>query len=273
MDPTLRAASALLVLVLTGCVPTSQSDDGGVDAAGDAASDGDAGASPQGTPVVLVHGYLGQASDWDAMRAGLAERGRDPARLFAVELGNTNDSIIDLAGRLQTFVDGVVAATGSARVDVVGHSLGGIVLRYWIATGNGGSHVATAITIAGANHGNDNACATELLGASSRQLCPAYASAGEADDDLQVLLNGDPDTADVDETPAGSDPGRPIRWFAYHYLQDLIVLPTDAQCLDQASRGDCSAPANRQLDLDGTSHTGLISDDRVIDLIAADLDP
>lgn len=83
--------------------------------------------APSPTPVVLIHGLFGNASNFLFLRRVLAVRGVSNVHSFSYLPG------LDVAGvahRLQTTIEGICAATGSAHVDVVGHSLGGLVARY-----------------------------------------------------------------------------------------------------------------------------------------------
>ena len=81
------------------------------------------------TPVVLVHGFLGDGTNFRRIAQRLQERGvknlvhfRYPPRLdwprLATHLGHA--------------VDAVRRETGVRRVDLVGHSLGGLVARYLV---------------------------------------------------------------------------------------------------------------------------------------------
>jgi triacylglycerol esterase/lipase EstA (alpha/beta hydrolase family) len=150
-------------------------------------------------------------------------------------------------------------------VDVVGHSLGAPVIRLWILE-TSGAFARDVITIAGANHGNSQACFTTFLGASSEELCPAFAEGDEAVNDVQTELNGAVGV-DVDETPFDDD----ISWTAIAFPNDQIIRPFEVECLDMEDEEDCAAPVNIVLDFDDASHAALINDERVIELVALHL--
>lgn len=108
-------------------------------------------------PVVLVHGTFGPPfANWAAMAPALKAAGYC---VFALEYGihmlgipGTGD-IPASAGQLKTFVDGVLAATGAGKVDLVGHSQGGMMPRYYIRYLGGASKVNDLVALAPSNHG------------------------------------------------------------------------------------------------------------------------
>ncbi len=83
---------------------------------------------PHPTPVVFVHGLFGDRSNFRDIRRALDARGASNATYFEYA------PRIDwprLASRLGRRVDAVRHETGARRVDLVGHSLGGLVARYF----------------------------------------------------------------------------------------------------------------------------------------------
>lgn len=78
-------------------------------------------------PVLLVHGFLGDPTNFLVLRTYLAARG---IRSFASFAYGWRLDYQRLAVRLGEVIDALAAATGAAEVDVVGHSLGGLVARY-----------------------------------------------------------------------------------------------------------------------------------------------
>jgi pimeloyl-ACP methyl ester carboxylesterase len=84
---------------------------------------------PHPTPVVLVHGFLGDPTNFLLVRSYLAARGMQNFASFSY--GPRLD-YQRLARRLGRAIDALCLATESPRVDVVGHSLGGLVARYLI---------------------------------------------------------------------------------------------------------------------------------------------
>jgi pimeloyl-ACP methyl ester carboxylesterase len=94
--------------------------------------DGFDASSPHPTPVVLVHGFLGDPGNFLLLRAYLARRGVTNFSGFSYGLRLDYPR---LAPRLGEMIERVCAITDAEHVDVVGHSLGGLVARYLLETG------------------------------------------------------------------------------------------------------------------------------------------
>ena len=78
-------------------------------------------------PVVFVHGLLGDRTNFLPMRTYLASVG---VRSFATFSYGPRIDHHRLADELGRAIDGIRDATGARQVDLVGHSLGGLVARY-----------------------------------------------------------------------------------------------------------------------------------------------
>jgi len=112
-------------------------------------------------PVILVHGTFADMSDsWQALSPLLHNNGYC---VFALNYGSyagsgligvdaTGDIAVS-AGQLSSFVNRVLASTGSDQVDLVGHSQGGMMPRYYLRFLGGASKVHTLVGLAPSNHG------------------------------------------------------------------------------------------------------------------------
>jgi triacylglycerol esterase/lipase EstA (alpha/beta hydrolase family) len=137
-------------------------------------------------PVILVHGTFEDMSDnWQALSPLLYDNGYC---VYALNYGSYNGSgaygvygtgeIAASAGQLGQFVQTVLQQTGASQVDIVGHSQGGMMPRYYIKHG-GASYVLALIGLAPSNHGTTLnglfTLASYFPGASSLVLadCPA----------------------------------------------------------------------------------------------------
>jgi triacylglycerol esterase/lipase EstA (alpha/beta hydrolase family) len=112
-------------------------------------------------PVVLVHGTFADMSDsWQALSPLLYDNGYC---VFALNYGSHAGSgevgvygtgeIAESAAQLSAFVDKVLAATGAEKVDLVGHSQGGMMPRYYLKNLGGAAKVHTLVGLAPSNHG------------------------------------------------------------------------------------------------------------------------
>ncbi|HEV3072009.1 MAG TPA: alpha/beta fold hydrolase [Solirubrobacteraceae bacterium] len=112
-------------------------------------------------PVILVHGTFADMSDsWQALSPLLYDNGYC---VFAFNYGSYAGSgvlgiygvgeIAHAAGELSAFVDQVLTATGASQVDLVGHSQGGMMPRYYLKFLGGAAKVHTLVGLAPSNHG------------------------------------------------------------------------------------------------------------------------
>ncbi|WP_030018581.1 esterase/lipase family protein [Streptomyces monomycini] len=113
-------------------------------------------------PVVLVHGtFENRYANWAALSPKLKD---DGYCVFALNYGGTTGPVLGTgdiaasAGQLAAFVDRVRAATGTDKVDIVGHSQGGMMPRHYIKNLGGAAKVARLVAVVPSNHG------TSLLG-------------------------------------------------------------------------------------------------------------
>jgi pimeloyl-ACP methyl ester carboxylesterase len=87
--------------------------------------------APHATPVVLVHGILGSPTNFLLFRWHLRSRGIRNVATFSYRPGI---DVPELARRLADRVDTVRRAAGVEQVDLIGHSLGGVIARYLAET-------------------------------------------------------------------------------------------------------------------------------------------
>ncbi|WP_346960726.1 alpha/beta fold hydrolase [uncultured Arthrobacter sp.] len=141
-------------------------------------------------PVILVPGtFESMAKNWASLAPVLKSEGYC---VYALNYGSTNGidatgPIADSAAELAPFVDAVLAATGAPKADLVGHSQGGMMPRYYLGFLNGADKVNHLVGIAPSNHGTaglitpapDSVPPATSLGGSNCQAC-ADQQAGSA---------------------------------------------------------------------------------------------
>lgn len=111
-------------------------------------------------PVVLVHGTFANMDDnWQTASPILVNHGycvyafNYGGASAANPVGGTGD-IAASARTLAAFVDTVRAKTGAPKVDLVGHSQGGMMPRYYINFLGGADKVHTFVGLASSNYGS-----------------------------------------------------------------------------------------------------------------------
>ncbi|MDX6635622.1 MAG: hypothetical protein QOF06_1825 [Solirubrobacterales bacterium] len=165
-------------------------------------------------PVVLVHGtFADMSNSWQAISPLLKNNGYC---VFALNYGDYNgsgaigvygvDDIATSAGELNAFVDKVLTATGAAEVDLVGHSQGGMMPRYYLKNLGGAAEVHTLVGLSPSNHGttldglfilsNFFPGANQFTGA----LCPACEQQRAGSAFITALNAGGETVAGVDYT-------------------------------------------------------------------------
>ncbi|MDQ6840165.1 MAG: alpha/beta fold hydrolase [Actinomycetota bacterium] len=110
-------------------------------------------------PVVLVHGtFENQDDNWQALSPLLANSGYC---VYSLNYGGITPTapaqgtgdIPTSAAQLARLVDHVLATTHAAKVDIVGHSQGGMMPRYYLNFLGGTSKVNDLVGLSPSNHG------------------------------------------------------------------------------------------------------------------------
>lgn len=181
-------------------------------------------------PVVLVHGTFANAVDnWLGLAPYLVNRGYcvfslDYGQLPGVPLFHGLGPVDASAGQLATYVDRVLAATGAPEADLVGHSQGGMMPRYYLKFLGGAAKVNALVGIAPDNHG------TTLLGLTA--LLPYFPGArdllSEKTPALADQVAGSPFLAELN---AGGDTVPGVRYTVIATRYDQVVTPYRSQFL------------------------------------------
>lgn len=136
------------------------------------AADGSPDRESSHRPVVFVHGYNADPGVWGALREDLRAAGYADSELFSFGY-DTHQSVNEvLSGRLAAYVEDVRRQTGAAKVDVVAHSFGSLVSRWYVKFGGGGAAVDHWVSLAGPNHGTATAWACALWSQACRDMTP-----------------------------------------------------------------------------------------------------
>ncbi|MGW2043910.1 esterase/lipase family protein [Streptomyces sp. NPDC001858] len=96
-------------------------------------------------PVVLLHGFIDNRSVFVLLRRSLAQHGRH--RVESLNYSPLTCDIRTAAELLGRHIEEICERTGSPQVDVVGHSLGGLIARYYVQRLGGDVRVRTLVTL------------------------------------------------------------------------------------------------------------------------------
>ena len=113
------------------------------------------------TPIVLVHGIIDNHTIFTVMERALRRRGFQT--LSAYDYGLLTHNIPQAAAHLGEAIEDLAVATGYERVHVIGHSLGGLIARYFVQRLGGDRHVHTLVTLGTPHQGTQLAWAAPLL--------------------------------------------------------------------------------------------------------------
>lgn len=102
-------------------------------------------ASAGAVPTVLLHGFVDNRSVFVLLRRTLARRG--PHIVECLNYSPLTCDIRAAADLLGRHIEEICARTGRQEVDIVGHSLGGLIARYYVQRLGGDRHVRTLVTL------------------------------------------------------------------------------------------------------------------------------
>jgi triacylglycerol lipase len=153
-----------------------------------------------GTPILLLHGIMDNRSVFTVFRRSLRRRGF--GAVHAVNYSLLTGDIRSAARDLHIHVEQLRELTGAEQIHIVGHSLGGMIARYYVQRMGGSAAVHTLVTL-GTPHGGT--LAAHLLPTPlARQLRPG---------------------SDVLEELAAPAPDCDTRFLVVWSRMDQVVLP------------------------------------------------
>ncbi|HEY2428958.1 MAG TPA: alpha/beta fold hydrolase [Acidimicrobiales bacterium] len=223
-------------------------------------------------PVVLIHGTIfDRTLSWQALSPLLAGAGWC---VFALDYGGATPTdpiggvtpIEGSAVQLSRFVDRVRAATGAAKVDLVGHSQGGGALpRYYLRFLGGAAKVHALVGLSPSNHGTDVSGFVTLLGlvpgGPGLVFGPWCAACLEQFRGSSFLAR----------LNAGGDTLPGVAYTVIATSHDEVVTPYRTQFL--AGPGVTNITVQDQCPLDATDHVGIIYDHIALNDAVRALDP
>jgi pimeloyl-ACP methyl ester carboxylesterase len=161
-------------------------------------------ASPYRTPVVLVHGYGGSRANWITLELVLRRAGFE--NVHTAGYNSVTATLSGVAEGVRKTCHEAMEAAGSSHVHLVGHSLGGVVVRYAVQRLGLANDVRTAVTVAAPHRGTPLAA----LGLG------------------QLAWNLRPGSLILQSLDRGAGAGG-VRWVAYYSDCDLVVRPESAR--------------------------------------------
>jgi triacylglycerol lipase len=98
-----------------------------------------------GTPILLTHGLVDNRSIFTVLRRHLRRRGF--GRIWTLNYRIWTTDLRGAAQQLAEAVESICDQTGYERIHVIGHSMGGLVARYYIQRMGGDARVHTLVTL------------------------------------------------------------------------------------------------------------------------------
>ncbi|CAN5810556.1 lipase [soil metagenome] len=198
-------------------------------------------------PVLLVPGYGGSTASLAPLAAELDRAGR---AVTVVELaGDGRGDLRTQAKLLAAAAENARDETGSASVDVVGYSAGGVIARLWVRDFGGAGLARRVVSLGSPHHGTDLA---DLGRGVTPDSCPVACQQLAPDSEFIARLNAG------DETPAGP------AFVAVWTVLDEVVTPPDSARLDGALnltvQSVCVGSRARHGDLPGAPAVAAILD-------------
>ncbi|WP_291415090.1 alpha/beta fold hydrolase [Actinophytocola sp.] len=198
-------------------------------------------------PVVIVNGTFGPAFFYEPLAARLRADGN---QVFIFELtdlgtGDIAATAADLAG----FVSGVLSSTGATKVDLVGHSQGGLVARQYVKFLGGDSTVDSLVSLGAPHHGTAVANIADFFGGGD---CLGVVAC------QQMAVGSD----FVNTLNAGDDTIGSVRYTNLYTALDELVRPVANAALDD---GATNVLIQSQCPFRVVAHVGLALDGTVYD--------
>lgn len=197
-------------------------------------------------PVVLVHGYGSIKSHWLTLQVALRRIG--VSDVTAINYNAWRDDIRTIGAQLVEHVDEVLERTGATKVNLVGHSMGGLVMRHAVDVLGLHDRVDQAVTIASPHGGSAFAYLCGLV-PGQRQLTRAAAQMRPGSRFLREL-----------DRAARENVDSAVRWTALYSTGDFIVA-------GRAAKLRTPDATNIRVDTDG--HVAVLMSPTVVQTVCA----
>lgn len=198
-------------------------------------------------PVIIVNGTFGPAFFYEPLAARLRADGYHVSIFELTNLG-TGDIAVT-ARNLNAFADRVRAQTGASKVDLVGHSQGGLVARQYIKFEGGASEVDSLVSLGSPHYGTAVANIADFFGFGN---CIGVVA-------CQQMAIGSTFLANLN---AGDDTIGAVRYTNLYTIYDELVQPVGNAAL---ADGATNVLVQWQCPLRVVAHVGLALDGTVYD--------
>ncbi|MFE3399808.1 lipase family alpha/beta hydrolase [Streptomyces anulatus] len=165
-------------------------------------------AAADAPPVVLLHGFIDNRSAFVVLRRALTRHGH--RHLESLNYSPLTRDIRAAADLLARHVEDIRARTGHSRVDIVGHSLGGLIARYYVQRLGGDRRVRTLVTL-GTPHGG------------------TAVAPGAGIHPIVRQMRGGSSVIEELRAPA---PGCRTRFVSFWSELDQVMVPVETACVD-----------------------------------------
>jgi triacylglycerol lipase len=156
------------------------------------------------TPIIFVHGLYHNHTAWYLYLRWFRRWGW--GHMKAVKLGGKFRSIHEFSRVLAEEVDKVMAESQSEQVDLVGQSMGGLVIRAYLSEDSARAKIRRVVTL-GSPHGGSK-LAVLGLGQAAKEMVPGSAFLESLNQGVQIPEGG--------------------RFYAIYTIVDNMVLPNES---------------------------------------------
>lgn len=156
------------------------------------------------TPIIFVHGLYHNHTAWYLYLRWFRRWGW--SHMKAINLKGRFRSIHEFARILADEVEQVIAETQSEKVDLVGQSMGGLVIRSYLAENSGRAKIRRVVTLGSPHRGSK--LAVFGRGQAAREMVPGSAFLESLNHGVQIPENG--------------------RFYAIYTIVDNMVLPNES---------------------------------------------